>query len=113
MLLPVVTLPYWYNQPKSLHPGTARRFDVVIIDEAAQAVEPSTLVPLMLGCKQVGRPERGSTVHRPQCSFRASHWWFDIPAPLEYHGPQQFLLLCRLSIPQELLQTRTVLESVL
>ncbi|XP_031111945.1 probable helicase MAGATAMA 3 [Ipomoea triloba] len=28
-------------------------FDVVIIDEAAQAVEPSTLVPLANGCKQV------------------------------------------------------------
>ncbi|CAL1385468.1 unnamed protein product [Linum trigynum] len=28
-------------------------FDVVIIDEAAQAVEPATLVPLSNGCKQV------------------------------------------------------------
>ncbi|OMO79958.1 putative helicase MAGATAMA 3 [Corchorus capsularis] len=28
-------------------------FDVVIIDEAAQAVEPATLVPLASGCKQV------------------------------------------------------------
>lgn len=28
-------------------------FDVVIIDEAAQAVEPATLVPLVNGCKQV------------------------------------------------------------
>ncbi|KAH9752048.1 putative helicase MAGATAMA 3 [Citrus sinensis] len=28
-------------------------FDVVIIDEAAQAVEPATLVPLATGCKQV------------------------------------------------------------
>ncbi|KAG9444226.1 hypothetical protein H6P81_015566 [Aristolochia fimbriata] len=30
-----------------------RIFDVVIIDEAAQAVEPATLVPLAHGCKQV------------------------------------------------------------
>ncbi|KAI6705387.1 hypothetical protein NL676_008349 [Syzygium grande] len=31
----------------------SRGFDVVIIDEAAQAVEPATLVPLANGCKQV------------------------------------------------------------
>ncbi|EEE61007.1 hypothetical protein OsJ_14822 [Oryza sativa Japonica Group] len=31
----------------------ARAFDVVIIDEAAQAVEPATLIPLIHGCKQV------------------------------------------------------------
>lgn len=30
-----------------------RNFDIVIIDEAAQAVEPATLVPLATGCKQV------------------------------------------------------------
>lgn len=30
-----------------------RGFDVVIIDEAAQAVEPATLIPLSYGCKQV------------------------------------------------------------
>jgi superfamily I DNA and/or RNA helicase len=29
-----------------------RHFDVVIIDEAAQSVEPSVLVPLVMGCKQ-------------------------------------------------------------
>ena len=26
---------------------------MVVIDEAAQAVEPATLVPLVMGCKQV------------------------------------------------------------
>eukprot|EP01018_Ginkgo_biloba_P018605 Gb_01813 [translate_table: standard] len=31
----------------------SRGFDVVIIDEAAQAVEPATLVPLAHGCRQV------------------------------------------------------------
>ncbi|XP_044332700.1 probable helicase MAGATAMA 3 [Aegilops tauschii subsp. strangulata] len=30
-----------------------RGFDVVIIDEAMQAVEPTTLVPLVHGCRQV------------------------------------------------------------
>nr|BAJ93869.1 predicted protein [Hordeum vulgare subsp. vulgare] len=30
-----------------------RAFDVVIIDEAAQAIEPATLVPLVHGCRQV------------------------------------------------------------
>ena len=31
----------------------ARKFDVVVIDEAAQAVEPAILVPLVQGVKQV------------------------------------------------------------
>jgi hypothetical protein len=37
----------------------AKHFDVVIIDEAAQAVEPSVMVPLVMGCKQVGRSNQG------------------------------------------------------
>ena len=39
-------------------------FDCVIIDEAAQAVEPSTLIPLVNGCRQV----RG--LRQRCCSFR-------------------------------------------
>ncbi|XP_015631205.1 probable helicase MAGATAMA 3 [Oryza sativa Japonica Group] len=37
----------------SIFSRMARAFDVVIIDEAAQAVEPATLIPLIHGCKQV------------------------------------------------------------
>ncbi|KAG8064473.1 hypothetical protein GUJ93_ZPchr0004g38215 [Zizania palustris] len=37
----------------SIFSKMSRAFDVVIIDEAAQAVEPATLVPLVHGCKQV------------------------------------------------------------
>ncbi|GLJ40367.1 hypothetical protein SUGI_0830590 [Cryptomeria japonica] len=43
----------------SIFSRVTRGFDVVIIDEAAQAVEPATLVPLLHGCKQailVGDP---------------------------------------------------------
>ena len=36
--------------------ATGSKFDCVIIDEAAQAVEPSTLIPLVSGCKQVHPP---------------------------------------------------------
>ena len=39
----------------------ARKFDVVVIDEAAQAVEPAILVPLVQGVKQVSldKPQQG------------------------------------------------------
>ncbi|KAF5781649.1 putative P-loop containing nucleoside triphosphate hydrolase, DNA2/NAM7 helicase, helicase [Helianthus annuus] len=37
----------------SLFTKLNRSFDIVVIDEAAQAVEPATLVPLASGCKQV------------------------------------------------------------
>ncbi|KAK3142623.1 hypothetical protein QOZ80_4BG0349090 [Eleusine coracana subsp. coracana] len=37
----------------SIFSRMTRAFDVVIIDEAAQAVEPATLVPLVHGCRQV------------------------------------------------------------
>ncbi len=32
----------------------ARPIDALVVDEAAQAVEPSILIPLTLGIKQVG-----------------------------------------------------------
>ena len=37
----------------SVFSATVSKFDCVIIDEAAQAVEPSTLIPLVNGCQQV------------------------------------------------------------
>ncbi|XP_062185215.1 probable helicase MAGATAMA 3 [Phragmites australis] len=37
----------------SIFSRMTRAFDVVIIDEAAQAVEPATLVPLIHGCRQI------------------------------------------------------------
>lgn len=37
----------------SLFSQLTRKFDVVVIDEAAQAVEPAILVPLVQGAKQV------------------------------------------------------------
>eukprot|EP00803_Ostreobium_quekettii_P007947 evm.model.scf_520.6 EVM.evm.TU.scf_520.6 scf_520:61854-71225(+) len=37
----------------SLFNRVSCKFDVVVIDEAAQAVEPATLIPLMRGCKQL------------------------------------------------------------
>ncbi|KAG2634775.1 hypothetical protein PVAP13_2NG309409 [Panicum virgatum] len=37
----------------SIFSRMSRAFDVVIIDEAAQAVEPATLIPLVHGCRQI------------------------------------------------------------
>ena len=37
----------------SLFDKLSCKFDIVVIDEAAQAVEPTSLVPLIRGCKQV------------------------------------------------------------
>ena len=42
-------------------------FDVVIIDEAAQAVEPSTLIPLVAGCKQAGSAHQHASALRLPC----------------------------------------------
>ena len=40
----------------------ARPLDAVVIDEAAQAVEPSTLIPLTLGIKQVTNTEKDKSM---------------------------------------------------
>lgn len=44
----------------------SKHFDVVIIDEAAQAVEPSVMVPLVMGCKQVGVLTRSAALPEHQ-----------------------------------------------
>eukprot|EP00967_Tisochrysis_lutea_P047700 scaffold58063_cov19-Tisochrysis_lutea.AAC.7 len=41
-----------------LHAVPTPRFDVVVVDEAAQAVEPATLVPIINGCKQARGPSK-------------------------------------------------------
>jgi hypothetical protein len=47
----------------------SKHFDVVIVDEAAQAVEPSVMVPLVMGCKQVGGGHAlGTCSHIHTCS---------------------------------------------
>jgi AAA domain len=42
----------------------ARPLDAVVIDEAAQAVEPSTLIPLTLGIKQVTNAEDSDDISK-------------------------------------------------
>ncbi|KAL5779959.1 hypothetical protein ACOSQ2_010696 [Xanthoceras sorbifolium] len=39
-----------------IFPTLNHGFDIVIIDDAAQAIKPATLAPLVTGCKQVGDP---------------------------------------------------------
>lgn len=78
------------------------RFDVVVIDEAAQAVEPATLVPILNGCKQVrgARPRpgqgavEGAVEGAPEGTGRLA-LCFPLPFPLLHFLSTSSLLLLR------------------
>ncbi|CAI5472811.1 unnamed protein product [Closterium sp. Yama58-4] len=60
----------------------SRPFDVVVIDEAAQAVEPSTLIPMTHGCSQVFMVGDPLQLPATVLSTRAVHYGCPAPAAI-------------------------------
>ncbi|CAI5501461.1 unnamed protein product, partial [Closterium sp. Naga37s-1] len=75
----------------------SRPFDVVVIDEAAQAVEPSTLIPMTHGCSQVFMVGDPLQLPATVLSTRAVHYG--------YHG-SMFSRLQQAGYPVVMLNTQ-------
>ena len=69
------------------------RFDSVIIDEAAQAVEPSTLIPLVSGCKQVRLPLMLASQKQLVCCCSSMHRHTPAQVSLDTNNFNEVVLL--------------------